>query len=81
MNLLQAQVFAVLVFVLVCLASIFLAGCAPPTQPQTAKLARTELHDTVDASVQCEPGLVATRATVRFFMNGDPKSLEMECSK
>lgn len=62
-------------------ATIFSISCAPAPQPRASKLARTELHDTTDASVECEPGLVATKATVRFFMNGDPKSLEMECSK
>ena len=43
------------------------------------QLVRVEMRDTVDTAIECPGEMRAKRAVMKFWMNGAPKALEMEC--
>lgn len=58
-------------------ASLFLISCGS-TKPEPVTVTH-EFRENKEASVQCPLHLHAQSARMTFWMNGEPKALEMRC--
>lgn len=67
---------------LIILTVIFLYGCgteSPPAPSPSHVKFIIPVPSTDDIGGACPDGYLAARATIRFWQNGSPKQLELDC--